>query len=72
VPDDVLVLARGAGECVMIGHDIRVRIVSVSGDVVRIGIEAPSSIDVHREEVYREIQEENRRAARSMSKTEER
>ncbi len=63
VPDDVLVLARGAGECITIGHDIKVRILSVSGDLVRIGIEAPSSIEVHREEVYREIQEANKGAA---------
>ena len=55
VPDDMLVLARGVGECITIGHDIKVRILSVSGDVVRIGIEAPPSIDVHREEVYREF-----------------
>ena len=55
----------------MIGHDIRVRIVSVSNDAVRIGIEAPSSVHVHREEVYRVIQDENRRAARSTSRIEE-
>lgn len=64
----MLVLARGVGECIMIGHDIRVRIVSVSGDVVRIGIEAPASIDVHREEVYLEIQEANEFAVRSTSR----
>ncbi len=59
----MLVLTRKRDESIMIGDDIKITIVDVRGDQVKIGIEAPRSIPVHREEVYREIQEENRRAA---------
>jgi carbon storage regulator len=57
------VLGRRIGEGIMIGHDIRVTILVVSGDKVRIGIEAPSDVQVHREEIYLEIQQANVQAA---------
>jgi carbon storage regulator len=47
----------------MIGHDIKVTVIVIAGDKVRIGIDAPLEVEVHREEVYLEIQEANRRAA---------
>lgn len=47
----------------MIGDEIRITVVDVRGDQVKLGIDAPRSIPVHREEIYREIQQENRRAA---------
>jgi len=47
----------------MIGHDIKVTVIVIAGDKVRIGIDAPAEVEVHREEVYLEIQEANRRAA---------
>jgi len=47
----------------MIGHDIKVTVIVVAGDKVRIGIDAPSDVEVHREEVYLEIQQANLRAA---------
>lgn len=53
----MLVLGRRVGEGIMIGHDIKVTVLDVAGDKIRIGIDAPSEVDVHREEVYREIQE---------------
>jgi len=51
----VLILTRRAGENIMIGDDVVVSIIEVRGDAVRIGIQAPRSVSVHREEVYREI-----------------
>lgn len=59
----MLVLTRRVDESIMIGDDIRIVVVEVRGEQVKLGIEAPRHIPVHREEVYREIQEENRRAA---------
>lgn len=59
----MLVLTRKRDQSIIIGDDIKITIVDVRGDQVKVGIEAPRNISVHREEVYREIQEENRRAA---------
>ena len=49
----------------MIGHDIKVTVMVIAGDKVRIGIDAPQEVEVHREEVFLEIQEANRQAASS-------
>ena len=49
----------------MIGDDIEVVIVDVKGDQIKLGIRAPRNVTVHRAEVYKEIQEQNRRAAAS-------
>jgi carbon storage regulator len=59
----VLVLTRRPGESVMIGDDVVVTVLDVRGDVVRVGIKAPRSVQVHREEVYQELQKVNREAA---------
>ena len=59
----MLVLTRHPGESVMVGDDVVITVLEVRGDVVRVGIEAPRSIRVHREEVYRELQRANREAA---------
>jgi carbon storage regulator len=59
----VLVLTRRANQSIMIGHEIVVTVLEVRGDQVRIGIKAPRSIDVHREEVFAALQEANRAAA---------
>lgn len=58
----MLVLTRRRGEAIMIGDDIVVRVLEVSGDQIRLGIEAPRSVSVHREEIFNEIQAENRAA----------
>lgn len=54
-------LSRQRGESVMIGDNIIVTIVDIRGDKVRLGIEAPSEIPVHRQEVYEAIQRNNER-----------
>ena len=59
----MLVLTRRPGESIMIGDDIVVTVLDVRGDVVRVGIRAPRSVQVHREEVYLELQKANREAA---------
>ena len=60
----MLVLSRHRDQSIIIGDDIVVTIVDVRGDKVRLGIEAPTEIPVHRREVYEAIQHENLRAAR--------
>lgn len=58
----MLVLTRKKGQSVMIGHDIEISIIDIQGDQVRIGINAPRSVAVHRKEIYEEIRSENRLA----------
>jgi carbon storage regulator len=60
----MLVLSRQRDESIMIGDNIVVTIVDIRGDKVRLGINAPSEIPVHRQEVYEAIQRENLRASR--------
>jgi carbon storage regulator len=59
----VLVLTRRAGESIVIGDEVRVVVLEVRGDTVRLGIEAPRSVQVHRAEVYAEVQAANAAAA---------
>ena len=56
----MLILTRKPGEALMLGDDIKLVILGVKGNQVRIGIEAPRDISVHREEIYLRIQDENR------------
>jgi carbon storage regulator len=58
----MLVLSRHRDESIIIGDDIVVTIVDIRGDKVRLGIDAPQDIPVHRQEVYEAIQRENRKA----------
>ncbi|MGX6607794.1 carbon storage regulator CsrA [Micromonosporaceae bacterium Da 78-11] len=59
----MLVLTRRAGESVMIGDDVIITVLEARGDVIRLGIQAPRDVQVHREEVYRELQAANIAAA---------
>ena len=59
----MLVLSRHRDESIIIGDDIVITVVDIRGDKVRLGIEAPSDIPVHRQEVYEAIQRENRKAS---------
>lgn len=59
----MLVLSRHRDESIIIGDDIVITIVDIRGDKVRIGINAPQDVPVHRQEVYEAIQRENRKAA---------
>jgi carbon storage regulator len=60
----MLVLSRHRDESIMIGDDVVVTIVDIRGDKVRLGINAPQDIPVHRREVYDAIKRENEKAAR--------
>ena len=60
----MLVLSRQRDETIMIGDDIEVTVVDIRGDKVRLGINAPKEISVHRKEVYDAIRRENREAAK--------
>jgi len=59
----VLVLTRRVDESIMIGDDVRVTVVAVKGDHVRIGVDAPKRVAIHRLEVYEEIKRANLEAA---------
>ena len=59
----MLVLTRRVSQSIVIGNDVVVTVLEVRGDQVRIGVSAPRDVDVHREEVYEELQEANRAAA---------
>lgn len=61
----MLVLTRRPGESIVIGNDIVVTVLEVRSDQVRVGIDAPRSIQVHREEVFRQMASENTAAVRS-------
>ena len=63
----MLILTRKLGESINIGEDIKISVLGIHGRQVRIGIEAPLDVVVHREEIYVKIQEENRKASKSIS-----
>jgi len=54
----MLILTRRAGETVMIGNDVTITVLGVKGNQVRIGINAPKDVAVHREEIFERIQSE--------------
>jgi len=59
----VLIITRRPGEKIMFGDDVVVEVIEVSGSSVRLGIQAPKSVAVYREEIWRSVQQENAAAA---------
>lgn len=59
----MLALSRKANESIIIGNDIEVTILEIKGEQVKLGITAPKSVPVYREEVYAQIKEANKEAA---------
>jgi len=63
----MLILSRKTNQKILIGNDIELTIIEVRGDQVKIGIKAPQEIQVFRQELYKEIQAENKSAATVLS-----
>ena len=59
----MLVLTRKVGESIAIGDQIKIRVVEVKGNSIRIGIDAPADFRIYREEIYLKVQEQNQLAA---------
>lgn len=59
----MLVLTRKKYETIVIGDDIEVTVISVSGDQIKLGIKAPNNVDIHRKEIYDQIKAENNAAS---------
>jgi carbon storage regulator len=61
----VLQLTRKPGQTIVIGDDIRVQVIQIAGGAVRIGIDAPRSVSIYREEIWDAVREENTAAAKA-------
>lgn len=61
----MLILTRRVGETLMVGDDVTVTVLGVKGNQVRIGVNAPRDVSVHREEIYQRIQKEKSDAQQS-------
>ncbi|WP_377887318.1 carbon storage regulator CsrA [Alkalihalobacillus sp. R86527] len=59
----MLVLGRKKDQSIIINDEIELKVISIEGDTVKLGVEAPKNISIHRKEVYVEIQEENKLAS---------
>jgi carbon storage regulator len=54
----MLILTRRIGETIVIGHNVRIAVLGIKGNQVRMGVDAPKDVSVHREEIYIRIQNE--------------
>lgn len=59
----MLVLTRKTNESIQIGDDIEIKVIGIEGEQVKLGISAPKSVEIHRKEIYVDIQEQNNAAA---------
>jgi len=57
----MLILTRRVGEALMIGTEVTVTVLGAKGNLVQIGVSAPKDVPVHREEIYRRVQQEKTR-----------
>ncbi|MGE7603963.1 carbon storage regulator CsrA [Peribacillus sp. NPDC097675] len=60
----MLVLTRKPNESIVIGNDIEITVLAIEGEQIKLGINAPKNVDIHRKEVYLSIQEENNKASK--------
>lgn len=60
----MLVLTRKTGESIQIGNDIELTVISIKGDQIKLGINAPKNVEIHRKEIFLEIQKENEDASK--------
>lgn len=67
----MLILTRRVGETLMIGDDVTVTVLGVKGNQVRIGVNAPKDVSVHREEIYERIKKEQQALASGAEKSNE-
>ena len=63
----MLILTRRVGESLMIGDDVSITVLGIKGNQVRLGVNAPKEISVHREEIYQRIQQEKNKAQEEVS-----
>ncbi|GJQ58228.1 MAG: carbon storage regulator [Candidatus Scalindua sp. AMX11] len=61
----MLILTRKLGECVIIGDNIKLTVVEINKNQIKFGIEAPKSVAIHREEVFKKIKDENEHSSSS-------
>lgn len=59
----MLVLTRKENQSIVIGEDIEIKVIAVEGEQIKLGIEAPKHIEVHRKEIFLSIQDENKQAS---------
>ncbi|KWX73792.1 carbon storage regulator [Paenibacillus riograndensis] len=64
----MLVLTRKKGESIVIQNDIVITVLSVEGDVIKLGISAPKEVDIYRKEIFEAIQKNNQNAAMDLEK----
>ncbi|KUP04463.1 carbon storage regulator [Bacillus coahuilensis p1.1.43] len=63
----MLILSRKQGEAIQIGSDVELVVVSIQGDQVKLGVNAPKHVEIHRKEIFLDIQKNNHEATKDIS-----